>query len=268
MHAAMPPASARSPCTPPGGHPAPPSSLPTRADALVLVSHALCPYVQRVAILMSEKGVPFERRDIDLAAKPHWFQEVSPLGKTPVLLVGSEALVESAAICEYIEETRLPRLHPASALQRAQHRGWMEFGSVLLNTIAAFYNAPDEAALSERAAQIRGHFQRLERALGDGGYFADDTFRVVDAVFAPAFRYFEHVDEVADFGFWEGLVKVPRWRRALAERPSVRQAVAPNHRQLLGAFLLARGSALSRRMGGSGQGAGRGGGRATGDARQ
>ena len=37
---------------------------------LVLVSHVLCPYVQRAAIVLAEKGVPFERRDIDLANKP------------------------------------------------------------------------------------------------------------------------------------------------------------------------------------------------------
>ena len=47
---------------------------------LVLVSHALCPYVQRAAILLVEKGVPFERRDVDLANKPRWFLDVSPLG--------------------------------------------------------------------------------------------------------------------------------------------------------------------------------------------
>jgi hypothetical protein len=33
----------------------------------VLISHLLCPYVQRAAIVLAEKGVAFERRDIDLA---------------------------------------------------------------------------------------------------------------------------------------------------------------------------------------------------------
>jgi len=53
---------------------------------LVLISHPLCPYVQRAAIVLAEKGVPFERRDVDLADKPEWFLRISPLGKTPVLL--------------------------------------------------------------------------------------------------------------------------------------------------------------------------------------
>ncbi len=90
----------------------------------VLVSHPLCPYVQRAAIVLAEKGVPYERRDIDLAAKPDWFLAVSPLGKTPVLLAGGAALFESAVICEYLDETHALRLHPSDALLRAQQRSW------------------------------------------------------------------------------------------------------------------------------------------------
>src|ERR1700758_2377104 len=100
---------------------------------LKLISHKLCPYVQRAVIALTEKGVPFERIDIDLANKPAWFLEVSPLGKGPVLVVATErgevALFESNVICEYIEETQGgPSLHPSDALTRAEHRAWMEFG--------------------------------------------------------------------------------------------------------------------------------------------
>ena len=69
------------------------------AAALKLISHKLCPYVQRAVIALTEKGVPFERIDIDLANKPDWFLKISPLGKVPVLLVetadGEAALFES-----------------------------------------------------------------------------------------------------------------------------------------------------------------------------
>ena len=40
------------------------------AAPLKLISHKLCPYVQRAVIALNEKGVPFERIDIDLANKP------------------------------------------------------------------------------------------------------------------------------------------------------------------------------------------------------
>src|SRR4051794_25978516 len=112
---------------------------------LRLISHKLCPYVQRAVIALTEKGVAFERVDIDLANKPDWFLAISPLGKTPVLQVGGTAIFESAVILEYLDETQPAPLHPADPLKRAEHRGWMEFGSAVLNDIAGFYAAPDAA---------------------------------------------------------------------------------------------------------------------------
>jgi glutathione S-transferase len=219
---------------------------------LVLVSHALCPYVQRAAIVLAEKGVPFQRCDIDLANKPRWFLKVSPLGKTPVLLVGEEAIFESAVICEYLEDTVLPRLHPTDALHRARHRSWMEFGSATLNLIGAFYNAADETALQVRVTDIRSRLAQLEGALGAGDFFSGNAFSIVDAVFGPVFRYFDVFDTIDEFGFCTGLPKVQRWRLALAARPSVAQAVRPEYPDLLRAFLLKRGSALSHRLSSAG----------------
>ena len=83
---------------------------------LTLVSFDLCPYVQRAAIALAEKGVPFERLDVDLSAKPAWFLALSPLGKTPVLSVDGEALFESAVICDYLDETLLPQVDPSTVL--------------------------------------------------------------------------------------------------------------------------------------------------------
>jgi glutathione S-transferase len=228
--------------------------MPANGAALTLVSHALCPYVQRAAIVLAEKGAPFERRWVDLAHKPDWFKAISPLGKTPVLLVsdggtvGGVAIFESAVICEYLDETIAPRLHPADALARAQHRSWMEFGSALLNTIGGFYSAPDDNALLAKAADMRARFEQLERALTTGPNFAGADFCLVDAVFGPVFRYFDVFDTIADFACLTGLHKVKAWRAALATRPSVRDAVGTDYAQALRAFLLARRSALSARM--------------------
>jgi glutathione S-transferase len=215
---------------------------------LTLVSHLLCPYVQRAVIVLMEKGVAFERIDVDLKHKPAWFLTLSPLGKTPVLKVGDEALFESAVICEYLDETHLPALHPASPLQRARHRGWMEFGSALLNTIGAFYNAGDEPALAARASEIRTRFEQLEAVLGAGPFFDGERFSIVDAVFGPVLRYFDVFDGIADFGFFDGLPRVQAWRAQLAQRDSVRHAACADYPALLSTFLRERGSALSRRM--------------------
>jgi glutathione S-transferase len=216
--------------------------------SLILVSHPLCPYVQRVAIVLAEKDVPFERRDIDLAKKPAWFTAISPLGKTPLLLVDDQPIFESAVICEYLEEQYLPRLHPLDALERARHRAWMEFGSTILNTISKFYVAPDRAALDQQCKELVAKFQRVEAALEAPPFFAGAHFSVVDAVFGPIFRYFDTFERIADFGVFDTTPKVRAWRSALARRDSVIRAVAADYPNRLDAFLRARQSEISRIM--------------------
>lgn len=216
---------------------------------LTLVSHVLCPYVQRAAIVLAEKGVAFERRDVDLADKPAWFLALSPLGKTPVLLAGGVPLFESAVICEYLDETLLPRLHPQDPLTRARHRAWMEFGSAILATIAGYYSARDGDTFERRRAELRSQFERIEPELHpQGPFFAGAQFCVVDAVFGPVFRYFDTFEAIGEPPLFDGLPRVAAWRAALAARPSVRDAVAPDYPSRLERFLQARGSLLSPRV--------------------
>lgn len=193
-----------------------------------LISFALCPYVQRAAIVLAEKDAAFERTDIDLADKPDWFLALSPLGKVPVLVVeedgAEEVLFESAVIAEYLDETIAPRLHPADPLDKARHRAWIEFASATLADIYGFYTG-DEAAFEAKRGSLDAKFGRLEAALGHGPWFAGERFTLVDAAFAPVFRYFELFDRLVDHGFWSDRPKLAAWREALAARPSVRGAV-------------------------------------------
>jgi len=220
----------------------------SRSPPLTLVSHALCPYVQRAAIVLAENGVPYQRRDVDLSAKPAWFRAVSPLGKTPVLLVDGAPIFESAVICEYLDETVAPRLHPADALERARHRAWIEFASQLLNLVAGLYSAADEAQFEFRRAELAARFAQVEAVLGTGPHFAERDFSIVDAAYAPVFRYFDTFERITDLRLFADTPKLSRWRAALAMRPSVRDAVSPQYPQRLMDFLKARGSALSRRI--------------------
>ena len=217
-------------------------------SALTLVSHHLCPYVQRAVISLTEKVVPFERVYVDLANKLDWFTAISPLGKTPVLRVGDRAIFESAVILEYLEETQAQPLHPAEPLIRAEHRGWIEFGSSVLNDIGGFYVAQDAAAFETKAKALAAKFDRLERQLGDGPYFGDERFSLVDAVFGPVFRYFDVFDKIGDFRMLADKPKVSAWRGALASRPSVRDAVRRDYETRLWAFLEARNSHITRLM--------------------
>jgi glutathione S-transferase len=215
------------------------------AVPLRLISHKLCPYVQRAVIALTEKDVAFVRVDIDLANKPDWFLGVSPLGKTPVLQVGDTAVFESAVILEYLEETERKPLHPADPLVRAEHRAWIEFGSAVLNDIAGFYAAPDEATFSARTSQLAQRCERLEARVVAAPWFDGESFSLVDAVFGPVFRYFDVFDEIADLRILADKPKLARWRQNLGARPSVRTAVGADYPVLLRDFIARRQSWLS-----------------------
>jgi glutathione S-transferase len=222
------------------------------AAVLKLVSHKLCPYVQRAVIALAEKGVAFERIDIDLANKPDWFLKISPLGKVPVLTVTTEsgevALFESNVICEYIEETQPgPKLHPIDPLERAGHRAWMEFGSAILSDLWGLETTTDANTFEAKRQAVIAKFARVEAALGPGPFFAGRSFSLVDAVFAPIFRYFEIFDELSDLGVFAETPKVRAWRAALARRSSVRTAVGADYPQLLRAFLAHHDAHLLKR---------------------
>ena len=153
------------------------------AAALKLISHKLCPYVQRAVIALTEKGVPFERIDIDLANKPDWFLKISPLGKVPVLLVetadGEAALFESNVICEYIEDTQGgAKLHPQDPLAA---RAAPRLDGVRLDHSQRAMGPGDDGrsrGLREPSGRRSPRSLRsVEKALGAGPFFAGERFQ-------------------------------------------------------------------------------------------
>jgi glutathione S-transferase len=194
------------------------------AAQLKLISHKLCPYVQRAVIALTEKGVPFERVDIDLDNKPDWFLKISPLGKTPVLVVGDKAIFESAVILEYLEETQPNPLHPKDPLARAEHRAWIEFNSTVLGDIWGLEIATDEATFAAKAKLLEGRLAVLEKRLVGTPWF----------------------DEIGDFGIFASTPKIVRWRNNLRQRASIRNAVSADYPQLLRDFLRKKGAYLSQ----------------------
>lgn len=216
--------------------------------SLELVSHDLCPYVQRAVIALTEKGIEFRRTYVDLAAKPDWFLRISPLGKVPLLKVGDDVIFESAVILEYLEETQPRPLYPADPLARARQRAFIEFGSAILSDIWGLEIAPNRDVLDARVEALAQKFARIEDELGRGPWFAGEAFGLVDAVFAPVLRYFDSFDAIFDHGILAHKPKIAAWRAALAARPSVRGAVSADYRDRLDRFIRGQNSALAALM--------------------
>ena len=220
-------------------------------DSLTLISHPLCPFVQRAAILLLEKGVAFERINVDLSAKPDWFLALSPTGKVPVLKVrqpiGEDAILfESVVICEYLNETQGgAAMYPEDALSRAKHRAWIEFATQTMAEGWQFLHAKDTATADAKRTAFRDRLTKLEAELGDGPYFAGAVFGLVDAVYAPLFRYFGIIDAAVSATIFDGLPRVTAWRAALAKRPSVKDAVLDTYPELFRKHLRQQGAMIA-----------------------
>ncbi|WP_312864005.1 glutathione S-transferase C-terminal domain-containing protein [Rhizobium sophorae] len=65
--------------------------------------------------------------------------------------------------------------------------------------------------------------------LARGANFSGSTFSMVDAVFAPLFRYFDLINPTVTQMIFQGLPRVSLWREALALRESVVAAVGRDY---------------------------------------
>lgn len=212
---------------------------------LTLISHSICPFVQRAVIVLKEKGIPFNRIDIDLNNKPDWFLKLSPLGKVPVLVVDDETVVfESAVITEYLDELSGGDLLSEDVLIKAKQRSWIEFASSLIWDIASLYSALDEKAFNQVRKDIEQKFKTLELNLSNEEYFGGSDLSLVDVSFGPALRYFKVFQSITEIDFFKGYQKVSSWQERLLQRQSVSKAVQPEYTQQLIDFVAKRDSYL------------------------
>jgi len=217
----------------------------TKLAQITLISHYLCPYVQRAIIALTEQQIEFKRIDIDLANKPDWFTKLSPLGKVPALLIDEQTvLFESNAIVEYINDISGSFLLATDPLPRARERAWIEFASATLNNIGQLYNAKTEAQYLDAHSMLESKWCTLEKNLSGSTFFNGEHFSLVDAAFAPVFRYFDAFEKFAEFKFLSLCTHAASWRKTLALRPSVKTAVAEDYIPLLTAFVIKRNSYL------------------------
>ena len=190
----------------------------------LLVSFKTCPWVQRAAIVLREKDIAFDFRHIDPDNRPDWFLAISPHKKVPVLSIdGSVSLFESNAICEYLDETIVPRLAPEDPVARAMNRAWTDYLPTFADTVTATAYADTEADYKKAAEKIPVPFERLEKALekqGSGPFFNGAKYSLVDAGYAPFLQRYFFLDRVKKLGVIEQFPRLKAWGEALLKRDS------------------------------------------------
>ncbi|WP_380179464.1 glutathione transferase [Kalamiella sp. sgz302252] len=140
------------------------------------------PYVMSAFVALSEKGVPFSVKRVDLASNQHLqeaYGAVSLTRRVPALQIDDFLLSESSAIADYLEERFPPpefeRLYPRNREKRAKAReiqAWLRSDFLPLRqerpTEVLFANekfAPLSEAAQAAAARL---FAAVEQLLPNG----------------------------------------------------------------------------------------------------
>ena len=196
----------------------------------------LSPYCRKVRLSLAEKKI-----EVELVEEKYWEQDPdflrrNPAGKVPVLRLDGQIMSESAAICEYIEETRPePPLMPKTPEARFEVRrlvGWFddkfhhEVTSKLLyervNKKMTGQGYPDSKNVKEGARAIKYHLDYMAWLLDHRRWLAGDQMTLAD--FAAA-AHLSSLDYISDVD-WNRSAAVKDWYAKIKSRPAFRSILA------------------------------------------
>ena len=160
---------------------------------MIVVHHLNNSRSQRVLWLLEELGIEYEikryERDAETMLAPPSLRQVHPLGKSPVITDGEEAIAESGAIIEYlINRYGNGRLIPAAGTpERLRYTYWLHYAEgsamppLLLSLIFNNFGIGDSNAMDGFIApQIKLHFDYIEGELHKSTWFVGEEFTAAD----------------------------------------------------------------------------------------
>ncbi len=199
---------------------------------LRVYGHPLAAFYWKVLVALYERRVPFDFRMVD-ADHPEnlvTMQELAPTGQFPVLVDGARAVIESAAIIEYLDlhHGDAAPLVPAdrkAAIEARQMDGVFDdyvqapLTRMVLNAIRDA-GERDPLADAEAKATLDRSYRWLDRWMAGRVWAAGEDFSIADCAAAPALFY-------AHWGYAipESLGALRDYRARLLKRPSVARVV-------------------------------------------
>ena len=199
-----------------------------------LYQFPLCPFSRKVRLLLGEKGVGYE-----LVRESPWlrrdeFLDMNPSGQTPVMADSAAGIIlmDSAAICEYFEETieKAPMI-AGTAVNRAEIRrlvAWFDeklYGEVvapLLHERAlkriVHRATPDTKALREAMKMANAHLDYIDYLLDHRRWMAGPVLSLADLAAAAHLSVADYLGGID----WRGHEQTREWYAGLKSRPSFR----------------------------------------------
>lgn len=161
----------------------------------------LSPYVRKVCLVATEKGVPYELVVSSPQDTDPDFRAASPFGKIPAIKDGDYLLSDSTAIVTYLEAKYLAvPLLPAEPRARGRSMWFDEYADTILagSGLKVLYNrlvAPtllkrpfDEAIAVKGAAELPAIYDYLESVAPESGWLVGEAFTLGDIAVASMLR--------------------------------------------------------------------------------
>jgi glutathione S-transferase len=172
---------------------------------------AVSPFVRKVLVLLTEKGIDFSVNPIMPFPAPAEHLAISPTGKIPALTDGDFSLPDSSAICGYLEK-KYPdiNLYPLTAEDYGRALWFEDYADneVVSVTAAFFFNKiavkmmgrePDEAIIQQiRDKKEPKVLPYLEREIGDKDFIVGNQFSIADIAITCQFVQRLYADEAID----------------------------------------------------------------------
>src|SRR6202007_2792822 len=153
---------------------------------MVLYSGTTCPFSQRCRLVLFEKGMDFEVRDVDLFNKPEDISTMNPYGQVPILVERALILYESNIINEYIDERfPHPQLMPADPLMRARARLFLHrFEKELFSHIDTL-EGNNQKQLEKARGLVRDSLLQIAPVFAKHKYMLGEEFSMLDVAITP-----------------------------------------------------------------------------------
>ncbi|SFB76497.1 glutathione S-transferase N-terminal domain-containing protein [Massilia yuzhufengensis] len=198
---------------------------------MVLYSGTTCPFSQRCRLVLFEKGMDFEVRDVDLFNKPEDISTMNPYGQVPILVERELILYESNIINEYIDERfPHPQLMPADPLMRARARLMLfNFEKELfvhVHVLESERNKTNDKSHDKARAEIRDRLTTLAPLFLKNKYMLGDEFSMLDVAIAPLLWRLDH------YGIELSKTAAPlmKYAERIFSRPAYIEALTPSEK--------------------------------------
>ncbi len=199
-----------------------------------LYQFPLCPFSRKVRLLLGEKSVGYE-----LIRESPWdqrdeFLSMNPTGRTPVMKHSERDihLVDSVAICEYIEETveKTPMIN-GTAVNRAEIRrlvAWFDeqfYGDVTapmlherMHKRLVRREPPDAKILREAMRRANSHLDYVDYLIDHRSWLAGATMSLADLAAAAQISVADYLGAID----WAGHEQTKAWYSMFKSRPAFR----------------------------------------------